>query len=98
MANDDYKYQSQPLPPASIPGSDALGPSEYGTQPARGGETTAFPTSSPFTGPGGGSGGGGGSGFVLAVSNVTWDSVAGNLVIDFTDGSQTTIAFSDCPV
>lgn len=44
----------------------------------------------------GGGGGGGGSGGVV-VTNVTWDDTVGQLVVDFSNSTQTTIPFSDCP-
>lgn len=58
MANDNYTYQSQPLPPASIPGGDVLTTQSYGNSST--GEAVTFPTVTPSPSTGTVSGGGGG--------------------------------------
>lgn len=93
---DNYQYQIQPLPPISVIGGNYTTAGQIANSSIAAISGSQEPTSAPPTFSGGG--GSGGGGFVgVFVSNVTWDSGAGQLVVDFSNGSQTTIPFSLCP-
>lgn len=101
MAQDDYIYQSIPIPQIPPFGGNALN-NALSTSPGSSSADSNISTAayalapSPF----GDAVGGGGTPIpppVLYVTNVTWDSGVGQLVVTFSDATTSNIPFSDCP-